>query len=52
METFSDICRHQADELLEQAAHTPFPEVRDGLLQVVIVYERLADDAEKDDRGR
>ena len=50
METLSDLYHHQADELLDRATHTPFAEARAILLRAAITYERLAEDAEKDDR--
>ena len=51
METLSDRYHHQAHEFLDQASHSPFPEVRQALLQAAIAYQHLAADAEKDDRS-
>jgi hypothetical protein len=52
METLPKRYHHQVDELLDRALHSPFPEVRDALLQVAIICEHLADDIDKDDRSR
>jgi hypothetical protein len=49
METLSDLYHHTASELLDQATHSPFGEVRQGLLRAAIAYEHLADDAKQDD---
>jgi hypothetical protein len=49
MEPISHFYHDRASELLERATHTPFGEVRQGLLRAAIAYEHLAEDAKQDD---
>jgi hypothetical protein len=49
METLSHFYHDRASELLDQATHTPFGEVRQGLLRVAIAYEHLAEEAKQHD---